>query len=248
MPAIEIKNLKKTFQLAGREFTALQTANARFDLGSFAVIIGRSGCGKTTLLRLLAGMETATAGSILLPAGIRRIGVVFQEPRLMPWLTVQENMVFAIKETKSPGQARELADYYMGALGLEQFRAAYPAQLSGGLAQRVSLGRTLCYEPDLILMDEPFGALDYFTRRQLQREMVDLFLAQKKTIILVTHDVNEAVLLGEKILIMDRGQITAEIPVRLPYHRQAATLEFLAIQQKVMDLFGMENEGEGKNE
>ena len=248
MPAIEIRALSKHYRVAGRNFAALQAVDASIAAGGFTVIIGRSGCGKTTLLRLLAGLEAATAGSIDLPAAIGRIGMVFQEPRLMPWLNVQDNMGFAIKESRPPDRVRELVDYYIGALGLEAFRTAYPRQLSGGMAQRVALGRTLCYEPDLVLLDEPFGALDFFTRRQLQSELVELFQAQQKTIILVTHDVNEAVLLGQKILIMDRGNITREIPVELAYHRNPAAAEFMAIQQHVLQEFGLEQKGEEQSE
>ena len=247
MQAIELRSLGKTYQVAGRDFAALQEAHANIAVGSFSVIIGRSGCGKTTLLRLLAGMEKATTGNIAFPSEICRIGMVFQEPRLMPWLNVQENMAFAIRETQSREKVREVVDYHIGVLGLERFRTAYPSQLSGGMAQRVSLGRTLCYEPDLVLMDEPFGALDYFTRRQLQREIVDLFLEEKKTIVLVTHDVNEAVLLGQNILIMDSGRIIRELPVDLPYHRKPATAEFMTVQQNVLNIFGVGKEGEKKN-
>lgn len=242
MQVIELKKLRKIYQVAGREFPAVHSVDASFAAGGFSVIIGRSGCGKTTLLRLLAGMEKPTSGSMRFPEGIRRIGMVFQEPRLMPWLNVQENMAFAIKETQSAKRIDELVGYYVRALGLEAFKNAYPAQLSGGMAQRASLGRTLCYEPDLILMDEPFGALDYFTRRQLQHELVELFLAQQKTIVLVTHDVQEAVLLGQRILIMGNGRITKEIWVDLPYLRNPASLEFLTIQQTVLNAFDADKE------
>lgn len=247
MPAIEVRDLGKTYQVAGQAFAALRDVCANIAVGSFSVIIGRSGCGKTTFLRLLAGMEASTAGSIALPDGIRRVGMVFQEPRLMPWLNVQENMAFAIRDTLPPEHVKKIVDYHIRVLGLEQFRTAYPSQLSGGMAQRVSLGRTLCYEPDLVLMDEPFGALDYFTRRQLQREMVDLFLEEKRTIVLVTHDVNEAVLLGQNILIMDGGRIVRELPVQLAYHRKPATVEFMTVQQNVLNIFGVGKEGEAKN-
>lgn len=238
MQNIEISNLGKKYQVAGNDFTALMDINANLAIGSFSVIIGKSGCGKTTLLRLLAGMETATAGKVEFPPEIRRIGMVFQEPRLMPWLTVSQNMSFSIRESQTDSVVDKLVDSYIGVLGLEQFRDAFPSQLSGGMAQRVSLGRTLCYEPDLILMDEPFGALDYFTRRQLQRELADLFLSQQKTVVLVTHDVSEAVLLGQSILIMDKGRIISNIAVDLPYHRNPATPEFMAVQQHVLSIFG----------
>ena len=152
----------------------------------------------------------------------------------MPWLTVYENMAFALA-----GQPdRALVDLQVSAtleqLGLAGFRDAYPAQLSGGMAQRVSLGRTLCYNPDLILMDEPFGALDYFTRKKLQRELVDLFLSQQKTIVFVTHDVPEAVYLGQKVLVMEAGQIVREVPIDLPYPRQVSDPTLIERQQEIL--------------
>lgn len=238
METIEIRRLKKTYQVEGHDFTALDVIDASFIVGSFSVIIGKSGCGKTTLLRLLAGMEKVTAGSIAFPPIIKRVGMVFQEPRLMPWLTVRGNMGFAIEETEEPPIVEERVNHYIRMLGLDKFQHAYPGQLSGGMAQRVSLGRTLCYEPDLILMDEPFGALDYFTRQQLQREMTELFLAQQKTVVFVTHDVGEAVLLGQSIMIMDSGRITQTLPVTLPYHRQPLSKEFVVLQQRVLEKFG----------
>jgi sulfonate transport system ATP-binding protein len=119
-----------------------------------------------------------------------------------------------------------------------QFRDAYPSQLSGGMAQRVVLGRTLCYDPDIILMDEPFGALDYFTRKKMQQEIVDLFLLQQKTIIFVTHDVSEAVYLGQNIVVMHAGEVVREVPVGLPYHRNPAATEFLEFQSEILHSLG----------
>ena len=232
---LSLAHLDKVYSNGAR---ALDDVSLDVEAGEIVALVGGSGCGKTTLLRLLAGMETATDGAVEFPSDIRRVGMVFQEPRLMPWLTVRQNMAFAIHENRTAAGADELVDRYIGVLGLEQFRDAFPSQLSGGMAQRVSLGRTLCYEPDLILMDEPFGALDYFTRRQLQREMADLFLSQKKTVVLVTHDVSEAVLLGQSILIMDKGRIIRNIAVDLPYRRNPATPEFMTVQQNVLSIFG----------
>ena len=156
----------------------------------------------------------------------------------MPWLTVYENMAFSLDKSLLSEAVTTIVNPILNQLGLESFRDAYPAQLSGGMAQRVSLGRTLCYDPDLILMDEPFGALDYFTRKKLQHEMVELFLLQKKTVIFVTHDVSEAIYLGQKILVMDEGRIVKEIPIEMSYPRNLASSDILNIQTEILASLG----------
>ena len=243
MAGVELCNLSKHFLLGERTISAVQSVTTTISHGSFTVIVGKSGCGKTTLLRLLGGLEELTEGQIhwtdiekqqLLP----KIGFVFQEPRLMPWLTVYENMAFSLDKSLLSEAVTTIVNPILNQLGLESFRDAYPAQLSGGMAQRVSLGRTLCYDPDLILMDEPFGALDYFTRKKLQHEMVELFLLQKKTVIFVTHDVSEAIYLGQKILVMDEGRIVKEIPIEKLYPRNLASSDILDIQTKILESLG----------
>ena len=243
MAGVELCNLSKHFLLGERTISAVQSITTTISHGSFTVIVGKSGCGKTTLLRLLGGLEELTEGHILwtdieeqqlLP----KIGFVFQEPRLMPWLTVYENMAFSLDKSLLSEAVTTIVNPILNQLGLESFRDAYPAQLSGGMAQRVSLGRTLCYDPDLILMDEPFGALDYFTRKKLQLEMVELFLLQKKTVIFVTHDVSEAIYLGQKILVMDEGRIVKEIPIEMSYPRNLASSDILNIQTEILASLG----------
>ena len=243
MAGVELCNLSKHFLLGERTISAVQSVTTTISHGSFTVIVGKSGCGKTTLLRLLGGLEELTEGQIhwtdiekqqLLP----KIGFVFQEPRLMPWLTVYENMAFSLDKSLLSEAVTTIVNPILNQLGLESFRDAYPAQLSGGMAQRVSLGRTLCYDPDLILMDEPFGALDYFTRKKLQHEMVELFLLQKKTVIFVTHDVSEAIYLGQRILVMDEGMIVKEIPIEMSYPRNLASSDILNIQTEILESLG----------
>ena len=243
MAGVELCNLSKHFLLGERTISAVQSITTTISHGSFTVIVGKSGCGKTTLLRLLGGLEELTEGHILwtdiekqqlLP----KIGFVFQEPRLMPWLTVYENMAFSLDKSLLSEAVDTIVNPILNQLGLESFRDAYPAQLSGGMAQRVSLGRTLCYDPDLILMDEPFGALDYFTRKKLQLEMVELFLLQKKTVIFVTHDVSEAIYLGQRILVMDEGRIVKEIPIEMSYPRNLASSDILNIQTEILESLG----------
>ena len=242
MAGVEIRNLSKQFRIGDRTVDAVNNATATIADGSFTVIVGKSGCGKTTLLRLLGGLEQPTAGRIRWSgadvAAPPKIGFVFQEPRLMPWLTVFENMAFSLPRPLAPATKADLVLPTLRQLGLEAFRDAYPAQLSGGMAQRVSLGRTLCFQPEVILMDEPFGALDYFTRRKLQREIMELFLGQKKTLILVTHDVTEAVFLAQTVLVMDAGSLVREIPVPMPYPRDPASPGFLDIQAEILDALG----------
>ena len=243
MAGVELCNLSKHFLLGERIISAVQSVTTTISHGSFTVIVGKSGCGKTTLLRLLGGLEELTEGQILWTDTekqqlLPKIGFVFQEPRLMPWLTVYENMAFSLDKSLLPEAVATIVNPILNQLGLESFRDAYPAQLSGGMAQRVSLGRTLCYDPDLILMDEPFGALDYFTRKKLQHEMVELFLLQKKTVIFVTHDVSEAIYLGQRILVMDEGRIVKEIPIEMSYPRNLASSDILNIQTEILASLG----------
>lgn len=239
MAGVEIRNLTKVYSVGGEAFAALHDINCTICDASLTVVVGKSGCGKTTLLRLMGGLEEKSGGDIQFtyhdPAvKNRRIGLVFQEPRLLPWLTVKQNMAFSLQGRLEIELIEARVKKYLCLLGLENFQTAYPRQLSGGMAQRVAIGRTLCYDPDLILMDEPFSSLDYFTRKRLQGEIIDLFLAQQKTIVFVTHDVTEAALLGQKVMIMAEGNVIREIPIPLPYHRDIRTLEFLEVQNQIL--------------
>ena len=227
-----LQNLKKTY---GNK-TAVNIASLEIRPQTFTCIVGKSGCGKTTLLRLLAGLEipdTNTKSITGLPA---KTAPVFQEPRLMPWLTVKENIMFSLKGQNGMPAAEERCMQLLQELELTEAAELYPAQLSGGMAQRVSLGRTLFYDPELILMDEPFSALDYFTRRNLQDMVLRLFRHQQKTILFVTHDVEEALLLGDRILVMENGSIKADMPVNLPFPRQAADPSLQEMRQQILDL------------
>lgn len=257
---LTLHNLKKTY---GNK-TAVNIDSLAIQPHSFTCIVGKSGCGKTTLLRLLAGLETPdtvtnvkdqTAASYSttgqntnvascitgLPA---KTAPVFQEPRLMPWLTVKENIMFSLKgqvgnaanSDVSLPSPEERCWQLLQELELTEATDLYPAQLSGGMAQRVSLGRTLFYDPELILMDEPFSALDFFTRRNLQDMVLRLFHHQKKTILFVTHDVEESLLLGDRILVMENGNIKADIPVALPFPRKAADSSLQEMRQQILDL------------
>ncbi|AKL96433.1 ABC-type nitrate/sulfonate/bicarbonate transport system, ATpase component [Clostridium aceticum] len=243
MAGVRISNLRKQYKIGAQTIHALKDTNLLIPEGSFTTIVGKSGCGKTTLLRLLCGLEEPSGGEIEFTfmntgnrIGKKPVGIVFQESRLMPWLTVKENMAFPLFKMKNKREIDEIVEKYLHIMGLEKFKNAYPSQISGGMAQRTAVGRTLCYNPEIILMDEPFAALDYFTRKNLQEEMVKLFLSQGKTIIFVTHNVEEAVYLGEKIIVFSEGQVIMEHCVPLSYPRQSNNLDFVNIKEEILDV------------
>ncbi len=234
MAALILSNVSKTYTIDSRPVAALTDINLMVEAGEFVTIVGRSGCGKTTLLRLIAGLEQKTSGQLVFTPPNAKIGLVFQEPRLMPWLTVESNMAFAMLKESNRDHVQQTVNHYLKLLGLEDFRQAYPSEISGGMAQRTALGRALCYNPDIILMDEPLGALDAFTRASLQRELVHIFRLACKTILFVTHDVDEAALLGQRIIIMSEGKILKDVPVPLTYPRNTASKEFYDIRTQVL--------------
>ena len=240
MEGIRLQGLTKSYVLPGGTLRALDGLSLCLPPGSFTVVLGRSGSGKTTLLRLLAGLETPTEGRILFPPalasrGRSAVGLVFQEPRLMPWLTVEENVAFALKGRLDGTAVAERTDSTLALLGLEAFRSAYPDQISGGMAQRVALGRTLVFDPEVVLMDEPFGALDYFTRRRLQGEIAELHRRTAKTFILVTHDVEEALALGDTVVVLEAGRVVDRLDIPLPRPRETGWPQFLPLRRRVLE-------------
>lgn len=238
MSLLKIENLRKLYELADMEIKALDGIDLEVGDEEFIVIVGRSGSGKTTLLRILAGLETKTSGRIEFQGKqvdedhVLPVGMVFQEPRLLPWLNVEKNILFPFLAS---GEYRSLggkSSAILAMLGLEDYRNAMPSQLSGGMAQRVALGRALAGDPKVVLLDEPLGALDYFTRGALQHELAKLFLGGGKTFIMVTHDVVEAFLMATRVLVLKSGRITHSFAMELEYPRQRGDMR---LQRRVTE-------------
>ncbi|MDO5521964.1 MAG: ABC transporter ATP-binding protein [bacterium] len=198
----ELQNVTKNFLVNGDEHIVLEDINLTISSEDITVILGASGCGKTTLLRIIANLEIASSGQITFlkekQKAVPKVGLVFQESRLMPWLTVSGNIGFHQKATKE-----EIA-YYLKMMKLEKFHNSYPNELSGGMAQRVSIARALSFQPDFLLMDEPFSALDYFTRMEMQKEVIRIHKETNKGVLFVTHDLDEALTIGTRIIVFTK--------------------------------------------
>ena len=237
---------------------ALERADLAFAQGDFVCIVGPSGCGKTTMLQTLAGFLRPTGGTVSLdgrpvegPAPER--GVVFQQPTLFPWMTVAANAGFGPRmRGENPAQAKERVEYWLRTTGLWEFRDRYPYELSGGMQQRLAIARALCNEPKVLLMDEPFGALDALTREHMQEELHAVWRRTGMTVVFITHSVEEAVYLGTEVVVMSPrpGRILERIP--LPFAREAADQDirrvksgagFIAAREQVLSLiWGMQHD------
>lgn len=249
-PKLRVENLDKRFFDHGRRVTALLDVNLDIQSGECVTIVGASGCGKSTLLRMLAGLEEVTSGKIFVDGypvtgpGVDR-AMVFQHYSLYPWLTVLDNIQFshrfkANRELFSKEEARARANTLLKTVGLERFANSYPTQLSGGMQQRVAIARAMMPVPKVLLMDEPFGALDVQTREVMNDVVQHVFEAEKTTIVFVTHDVDEAIYLGQRMVLMapNPGHIVKTVVVPLPDKRYTAlrrTPEFLQIKAQVLD-------------
>jgi ABC-type nitrate/sulfonate/bicarbonate transport system ATPase subunit len=231
----------------GTQVTALERITLDVADQEFAVIVGPSGCGKTSLLRLVAGLIEPTEGSITLDGTPvtgpgRDRGMVFQSYTLFPWLTVRDNIEFGLKIAGvSPAERARVAGHFITEVGLEGFEAAYPKHLSGGMMQRVALARALANDPAILLMDEPFGALDSQTRSLMQELLLNLWQHAHKTVLFITHDIDEAILLGDRVHVMTArpGRIKERIEVKIARPRSVETLtspEFTSIKRRIMAL------------
>lgn len=228
---IEISGVTQEFEKKDGKFLALDTVNLNVEQNEFICVVGPSGCGKTTLLNIIAGLCKPTTGTVkvrgeLVTGPGKGKGVVFQQYALYPWLTVEKNVEFGMRMKGVPKAERaEIVKKYIDLVGLSKFAKAYPKELSGGMKQRVAIARAYATAPEVLLMDEPFGALDAQTRAQLQENLLKTWERERKTCFFITHDVEEAVLLATKIIIMSAGpgHITEIVPVTLPYPRTQQT-------------------------
>ncbi len=227
-PAIRIRDLTKTFG----ELVAVDRVSLDIAPGEFFMIVGPSGCGKTTLLRILAGLETASSGSIEIdvPAGSDRPdnSMVFQGDSIFPWMTVWQNASYGLRMRKAPAaQIKEVVGHYLDRTGLTRFAHYYPHQLSGGMRQRVAIARAFANDPHILLMDEPFSALDAQNKLLLQEELLHIWDEHKKTVVFITHSVDEAVLLGDRVMVMTAqpGKLKQFVPVALARPRDIMELQ-----------------------
>ncbi len=244
--SIAIEHVTKKFELESENLEVLQDINLEIQAGEFISIVGASGCGKSTLLKIMSGLDQATDGVVKIEGKVVEkpsvdIGVIFQESRLFPWLTVEGNIEFGIHEKMSKENRKQLIREYISLVELNGFEKALPKQLSGGMQQRVSIARALINKPDILLLDEPFGALDAFTRINMQNEILRIWETEKKTMILVTHDIDEAIYLGDRVVVLSNrpGEIKTIIPVDLARPRNRTSDDFMAIRKKVyLEFFG----------
>jgi ABC-type nitrate/sulfonate/bicarbonate transport system ATPase subunit len=243
---LEIKGLNKQYQVRGESLSVLEDISLSIKPGEFVSIVGSSGCGKSTLLKLIIGLEDDYQGELLLDGNgivgtsLER-GIVFQEHRLFPWLTVEQNInIGLLNNTKlSEEEKRKSVQEHIELVGLKDFASAYPYQLSGGMSQRVAIARALVNRPEVLLLDEPFGALDAFTRAYMQQELQRIWEKEGITMILVTHDVEEAVYLGDRVVVMQPrpGRIKRIVDVPLPRERNRSSAEFVALKEEVLREF-----------
>ena len=248
--SIEIKNINKSFVSKKTEkLSVLEDINLTINDGELICLLGPSGCGKTTLLRLIAGLEHPTSGEIIAngevvkkPSGDR--AVIFQQYSLFPWLTVLQNVTFGLEMTKQGSKEENVAaaERYLTSVGLIEFKDSYPHELSGGMKQRVAIIRSLLNHSPILLMDEPFSAVDMQNRHKLQEQLIGVWKRFENTIVFVTHDVDEAVFLSDKIVILDRnpGRIAEIIEVGIERPRKRESPEFIDLQESIVEKLNME--------
>jgi NitT/TauT family transport system ATP-binding protein len=243
---LKIADLGKRFITDRGETIALKGVDLELAENEFVTLVGTSGCGKSTLLSIVAGLDQPTEGAATIDGehittpGLDR-GVVFQNYTLLPWLNAQQNVEFALKAAgKTSAEARDIAKSHLHLVGLDGFEQAFPSELSGGMKQRVAIARALSYRPRMLLMDEPFGALDALTRHHLQELLTQIWEQHRLTVLFITHDVEEAVYLSDRVVVMTNrpGRIKASIPITLPRPRRydmVTTPEFQSFQRQILD-------------
>ena len=242
---LKLDNVSKSFAKVEKdEIThALSSISLEMKSGEFISLVGTSGCGKSTILRLIAGLITPTVGTLSVndkeitgPAPDR--GMVFQRPTLFPWLTVEKNIGFSLKMQNKLKGNEQRVDHMLDLIGLKSFKDDYPGQLSGGMAQRVALVRTLINEPPILLLDEPLGALDAFTRMNMQDEILSAWKGRNQLAVMVTHDVDEAIYMGTRVIVMEPspGRIKADIPIKLDYPRNRSSAQFIEYRNQILEM------------
>jgi ABC-type nitrate/sulfonate/bicarbonate transport system ATPase subunit len=243
---LSLRGISRRFVSQHGDTLALQATDLDVAENDFITILGPSGCGKSTLLRIVAGLDRPTTGEVLLDAqriegpGADR-GMVFQSYTLFPWLTVRENVCFGLRERGCPkAQQLEIAQGFIEKVGLKGFEHHYPKQLSGGMQQRTALARALANGPRMLLMDEPFGALDHQTRELMQELLLGIWEAERKTVLFVTHDIDEAVFMGSRVVVMSArpGRIKQDVKIGLPHPRHYSvktTPEFVALKSQLTE-------------
>lgn len=241
---LELDKVSKVFaKVESDEVThALYNVNTTMQSGEFISLVGPSGCGKSTILRLVAGLITPTIGKVTVdgkeiegPEPNR--GMVFQKPTLFPWLTVEKNIGFSLEMQGKLKGNEDKVQRMLKVIGLEQFKDDYPAQLSGGMAQRVALVRSLINEPEILLLDEPLGALDAFTRMNMQDEILNMWMETKQLALMVTHDVDEAIYMGTRVLVMDAnpGRIVADIKIDETFPCDRSSARFVEYRNEILN-------------
>ena len=241
IPILELKGVGKAYELNGQRIEALRGADLSVRKGEFVCLSGASGCGKSTLLRIVAGFEAPSTGEALMwgkpidgPDPSR--GMVFQDYGLFPWLTVRGNIGFGPTSRGRPaGEVRDTVERFVDLVGLSRFADAYPHQLSGGMKQRVAIARVLANDAEVVLMDEPFGALDAMTRERLQDELLDLWQRTGLTVLFVTHAIEEAIFLADRVVVMSPGpgRIDSTFPMELVRPRDVAAPDFNAVRREL---------------
>lgn len=237
-PFLKVTHLYAHFHSRTGKLEALENIDFEISHGEFICVVGPSGCGKSTLLRMIAGLLTPTKGSIQLEGKVqsepsRRIGLVFQQPTLLPWRSVHANITLPLEiGNADPREIQAQSDYLINLVGLNGFEHEYPAQLSGGMAQRAAIARALAQNPEMLLLDEPFGSLDALTRERMAAELLRIWQKHKRSVLMVTHNVEEAVLLADRILVMSArpGHIIDSVKVNLPRPREAALISTPQLQ------------------
>ena len=232
MDGIKVINVSKVYNVEKQQVKVLDGIDLIIPSNRITIILGRSGCGKTTLLRLVSGLESFEQGSIE-DTHLKRKAYVFQEDRLMPWLNVTNNITFGLQKKEVNN---ENINEILEMVGLKQFCRAYPSQLSGGMKQRVSIARAFAYQPDFIMMDEPFSALDFFTREQMQKELLNIHQKTRCSILFVTHSIDEAMTLGDKIVILEKGAVKAQYDIEEKNQwRDLLDDKFVALKKQIIE-------------